>query len=136
MSFFSIRSLSFAVIGVSGLLITLLMAGCSTRPISMFRNDSQEASIVQPGEKDILPESLSAFLSANSGMATTKSSGQRWGGNATIEAEPTYFAAIGQPCRRIVVHGGVTTTVMVACETNQDQWYTRPLIVPMRENGS
>ncbi|MGB5474424.1 MAG: DVU3141 family protein [Gammaproteobacteria bacterium] len=123
MGFLSDQMLNRVLVRFTVILSLMLVYGCAYLPVSQDHSDQGDASA--------MPEDLSRFLNDHREAATREFAASPWGGGVLIKAEPVYFSAIGEYCRRIFVSGAQGEQALLACQESGGQWYTRRLVVPL-----
>lgn len=126
MGFLSDHMVHRVLVRFTAVLSLMLVYGCAYLPVSQDRRDQGDASA--------LPEDLSGFLNAHREAAANKFAASPWGNGVLVKAEPVYFAAIGEYCRRIFVSGDRGEQALLACQESAGQWYTRRLVVPLHDD--
>lgn len=104
---------------------SLLLGACAALP--QMDTDPQPAQAVAP--KYGLPQDIAVFLGSDPGEASARFENSPWGQGVVVTARPTYFSAIGKPCRRMAVSGSSQALRLVACEEQSGVWSEHRLVV-------
>jgi len=125
MGFLSDQMVHRVLVRFAAGLSLMLLYGCAYLPVTQDRRDQGDASA--------MTEDLSEFLNAHRDAAAREFAASPWGRGVLAKAEPVYFAAIGEYCRRMFVSGAEGEQALLACQESGGQWYTRRLVVPLHD---